>query len=72
MNVYTHVSMGDLHNDVESLPGIPGNVIARPHADVTPIVGPAPTAPAELAGLISAWKDLPDNVRSAIAALAGE
>jgi hypothetical protein len=74
MNVYTHVSMGDLHDDVESLPGLPGNSNALPQAEPMAAATATPAAPAEapvdLAGLISAWKDLPDNVRSAIAALA--
>jgi hypothetical protein len=72
MNVYTHVAMNDLRAAVETLPGLGGG--AGPQAAGAPAVveatpGPA-DAPAELAGLISAWKDLPDNVRSAIAALA--
>ena len=76
MNVYTHVAVSDLHDDVESLPGLPGHGSAMPMksaepaamaVSATPVV---PTAvPAELAGLISSWTDLPDNVRFAIAAL---
>jgi len=73
MNVYTHVAMNDLHDDVESLPGLPGNGSAGP-GEVEPGAGgtnaPSVDAPDELAGLISSWNDLPANVRSAITALA--
>jgi len=70
MNVYTHVAMNDLHDNVESLPGLAGNRKGRPETNVAPALTAVPTAPAELAALISAWKNLPDNVRSAIEALA--
>ena len=70
MNVYTHVAMGDLHNDVESLPDLPGSGKKETAAAAKLEMGAA-EAPADLAGLISAWDKLPANVRSAIAALAG-
>ena len=74
MNVYTHVAMNDLHEDVESLPGLPGNGSARRDGSDAALETAEPAvpidAPAELAGLISSWKQLPPNVRSAIAALA--
>ena len=72
MNVYTHVAMGDLHDDIESLPGLPGYGSAAP-GNAEPVATTEPAVPAdataELAGLISAWKNLPENVRSAMAAL---
>jgi len=64
MNVYTHVAMADLHDDVESLPGLSGKPQAA-KGDSTET-----DVPLDLAGLISAWGELPGNVRSAIAALA--
>jgi len=74
MNVYTHVAMNDLHDDVQALPGMPGNGSARRHGNAVAAATGEPAvpddAPAELVGLISSWKDLPTNVRSAIAALA--
>jgi len=68
MNVYTHVAVGDLHDDVESLPGLAGEGSAGPK----PNVGTAASAEAEaeLEGVISLWSDLPNSVRSVIAALA--
>ncbi|HUT92522.1 MAG TPA: hypothetical protein VMY37_23720 [Thermoguttaceae bacterium] len=75
MNVYTHVAMGDLHDDVESLPDLPSNGGAVPGKTEPDAIGESVTpavpadAPPELVGLISAWKDLPRNVRSAMAAL---
>ena len=75
MNVYTHVAMADLHDDVESLPGVPSNGSARRDGNAAPVAtvkgAVLPDAPDELAGPISSWKELPGNVRSAIAALAG-
>lgn len=66
MNVYTHVSMGDLADAVESLPGSNG----QGHASATP--PPAASAlPGELANLASNWSSLPEHVRTAISALAG-
>ena len=74
MNVYTHVAMSDLHDDVESLPGLPGNGSGRHDGNATAVATAEPTpladAPDKLAGLVATWGDLPDNVRSAIAALA--
>jgi hypothetical protein len=74
MNVYTHVAMGDLHDDVEALPGMPGNGSARRDGNAVAVATAEPAlladAPNKLAALISSWEDLPANVRSAIAALA--
>ena len=36
MNVYAHVAMNHLHDDVESLPGLPGNGSARRQESVAP------------------------------------
>jgi len=75
MGVYTHVAMADLQDDAESLPAWAANSIAEPRK-VEPGAFAAnatrANAPGDLAALISSWNDLPDNVRSAIAALAKE
>ena len=72
MNVYTHVDMADLHDDVESLPGLEGSGAGSETTEPDVVAGNArPTdAPNELHSLISSWNDLPANVRSAITALA--
>ncbi len=74
MNVYTHVAMADLHDDVEALPSLPGSS-GKAQATVRARQAEAATATAEasadLAGLVSAWDKLPAKVRSAIAVLAG-
>ena len=73
MDVYTHVAMADLHDDVESLAGLTRNGSAK-SKEVEPGAIAANAIPAdapdELAGLIASWEGLPDNVRSAIVALA--
>ena len=62
--------MDDLHNDVESLPGVPGSSRKTKSAGSTATPQAAAAASsAELAGLISAWNDLPENIRSVIASL---
>ncbi len=63
MNVYTHIDMGNLAGDVEALPSVFGDGRGSPKAE-------SRLLPSDLAGLMSAWKDLPDHVRSAIATLA--
>lgn len=64
----------DLHDDVESPPGFEGRGARSETSEPGAMAAntePA-DAPDELADLISSWNDLPDNVRSAIAALARE
>jgi hypothetical protein len=47
MNVYAHVAMNDLHVDVESLPGLPGNGNAQPQAKPIASATSIPGDPAE-------------------------
>ena len=71
MNVYTHVNMKDLAEDIENLPSVAGS---------TPIAKPEPftirepinttTTPNELAILASNWDSLPEHIRGAISTLA--
>ena len=71
MNVYTHVSVKDLAKDVENLPAV-GRAAApvKPPASAEEPAAEAPGIPEDLAVLLSSWKSLPDNVRTAINTLA--
>ncbi|MBS3735059.1 MAG: tyrosine-type recombinase/integrase [Phycisphaerae bacterium] len=60
MNVYTHVEMKDLANDVENLPSVFGGSSNEAPASV----------PDDLASLATKWAKLPDHVKQAIATLA--
>jgi len=66
MGVYTHVAMADLHDDVESPPGMApeGSKPEAAEGDGAP-----GDMPSDLAGLICSWSDLPENIRSAISSL---
>ena len=68
MGVYTHVAMGDLHNDVKSLPGIRSDGDAKTPAQpaASKALEPAPI-PTDLA---ANWAALPDHIPQAITALA--
>ena len=68
MNVYTHVAMDDLANDLEAMAPVLVESTVTPEEQ--PTSDPASTVPAELAALASNWADLPEHVRQAIAALA--
>ena len=71
MNVYTLVAMKDLHDDVESLPGIPSDddakTLALPADSEAPKPAPIRT---DLANLAGNWAALPEHIRKAITALA--
>ncbi len=69
MDVYTHVAMGDLHADIEALPGVLGEKEKPPSARADD-TNAKPPMPENLVGLISSWDGLPNNVRSGIVALA--
>lgn len=71
MNVYTHINMSDLADDIESLPTVAeANVVASSETIAT--LKPADTSafPDELASLASNWNSLPEHIRSAISTLA--
>jgi len=68
MNVYTHVAMDDLANDLEAMTPVLFETAAKPEKQVAP--QPATAVPAELAALASNWADLPEHIRQAVAALA--
>ena len=70
MNVYTHVAMADLHDDVESLAGLKDSGGTEPGPAAANVA--CDDAPDQLAKLISSWGDLPHNVRSPISSLASE
>ena len=68
MNVYTHVAMDDLANDLEAMaPVLPESTA---ELEKQPASQSTSTVPAELAALASNWAELPEQVRQAIAALA--
>ncbi len=68
MNVYTHVSMNDLADDIESLSAIAGESSA---VCSNSAAAPEPAVPEELASIAGNWHSLPENIRSAISTLAG-
>jgi len=68
-NVYTHVAMGDLHEDVEALPTVAVGGAAEPAAVAA--TGPGSGDASDgLAGLVAFWHRLPEKVRAVIASLA--
>ncbi len=71
MNVYTHVAMADLHDDVESLPRAVGEGSKAELAGASAVDPLQDDLPVDLAHVISTWNELPRKVRSAIASLAG-
>ena len=68
MNVYTHVAIDDLANDLEAMAPVLIENTAKPEEQSAP--EPAAAVPAELAALASNWAELPEHIRQAIAALA--
>lgn len=68
MNVYTHVEMGELASDLESLPSVFGQSITAAYREVQEDMAAA--IPAELTALANGWSGLPEHVRRAIATLA--
>jgi len=71
MNVYTHVDVADLADDIESLPAL-NDVGITLHPQPTPQGKPvaASSIPAELVDLADNWDSLPEHIRNAISTLA--
>ncbi len=66
MNVYTHVDMEDLADDLESLPSLLDNSTPKT-IDPKATIAESP----DLASLTSNWSSLPAHIRQAITTLAG-
>ena len=66
MNVYTHVNINDLADDIEALPAVTGK-----HIEIRPQLATEPAITDKLAYLNSNWDSLPEHIRGAISTLAG-
>ena len=72
MNVYTHVNMKDLADDIENLPSVTeSNSTVTPESSIVHDTNKSTTTPNELANLASNWDSLPEHIRGAISTLAG-
>lgn len=72
MNVYTHVNMKDLAEDIENLPSVVGtSPIVQPQPSPASKASNTKTTQNELANLNNNWDSLPEHIRGAISTLAG-